>query len=417
MAQPRLAVVVKGYPRLSETFIAQEILGLERRGLPLLIVSLRRPTDPAVHDLHEAIAADVLYLPEYLHDDPGRVLRSWRRVRDRAGYRTARAAWLWDLRRDPTRNRIRRFGQACVLAAELPRSIELIYVHYLHTPASVARYGAAMLGLPYAISAHAKDIWTTPAWEKQEKIRDARFLTTCTMAGADHLRALAPDADVRLIRHGLEPARFAAPARGAGPDGSDPEHPVRLLGVARLVPKKGTDLLLEALARLPAGLHWRYDHIGGGELRGRLEVQARQLGIADRVDWRGPCPADRVLEAYRAADLFVLPSRIAADGDRDGLPNVILEAAAQELAVVASEAGAIPEFVEPGVTGRLVPPEDPAALATALEALIRSPAERLRLGQAARARVLSDFTAEPGLDRIAARLRAELAAPARRAAA
>jgi glycosyltransferase involved in cell wall biosynthesis len=175
-----------------------------------------------------------------------------------------------------------------------------------------------------------------------------------------------------------------------------------------LVAKKGTDVLLDALARLPAGLHWRYDHIGGGELRKRLEAEARERGVADRIRWLGPCPADRVLEAYREADLFVLPSRIAADGDRDGLPNVILEAAAQELAVLASDVAAIPEFVEQGVTGRLVVPDDPAALADALEALIRAPSERSRLGRVARARVLADFAAEPGLDRIAARLRAEL---------
>jgi hypothetical protein len=134
-ARSAVAVVVKGYPRLSETFIAQEILALERRGLELTIVSLRQPTDRAVHDLHRQIAAPALYLPEYLHQEPARVAASWRRVRRWPGYAAARRLWLRDLRRDPTRNRARRFGQALVLAAELPAEVGLLYAHYLHTPA------------------------------------------------------------------------------------------------------------------------------------------------------------------------------------------------------------------------------------------------------------------------------------------
>ena len=99
-----------------------------------------------------------------------------------------------------------------------------------------------------------------------------------------------------------------------------------------LVPKKGIELLLEALAMLPADLHWRYEHVGGGPLRDRLAGAAARLGLAERIVWRGALPQDQVLDAYRAADLFVLASRIAPDGDRDGLPNVLLEAGAQELA-------------------------------------------------------------------------------------
>jgi glycosyltransferase involved in cell wall biosynthesis len=117
-----------------------------------------------------------------------------------------------------------------------------------------------------------------------------------------------------------------------------------------------------------------------------------------------------VLDAYRAADLFVLASRIAADGDRDGLPNVLLEAGAMELAVVASRVAAVPELIEDGLNGRLVPPDDQTALTQALEALIADPATRLRQGKAARALVLERFAMAPGADRIAARLRTLLAA-------
>jgi glycosyltransferase involved in cell wall biosynthesis len=411
-----IALVLKGYPRLSETFIAQEILALERRGLELVIVSLRHPTDHTMHDLHRQIAAPVLYLPEYLHQEPARVAAAWRRVRRWPGYPAARRLWLRDLRRDRTRNRARRFGQALVLAAELPAEVGLLYAHYLHTPASVARYAARLRGLDWCCSAHAKDVWTIPDWEKREKLADCQWLTACSALNALHLRALAPQADVALTYHGLDAARFPAPGRGAGPDGSDPARPVRLLGVARLMPKKGVEVLLDALAALPPELHWRYQHIGGGPLRAALEARAEALGIATRITWRGALAQDQVLAAYRDADLFVLASRIAADGDRDGLPNVLLEAGALELTAVASRVAAIPELLEDGVNGVLVAPDDPPALAGALARLCSDPALRLRLGRAARARVLADFALGAGIDRLAARLRATLAAGRREAA-
>jgi glycosyltransferase involved in cell wall biosynthesis len=403
-ARRRIAVLVKGYPRLSETFIAQELLGLERRVLALTIVSLRHPTDPALHGMHGLIQAAVRYLPEYLYQEPLRVLRAWRSVRRWPTYRAARRLWLRDLRRDPTTNRGRRFGQALVLAHELPADVGLLYAHYLHTPASVARYAAVLRGLPWCASAHAKDIWTIPAWEKAEKLRDCAFATTCTAAGAAHLRELAPGAEVMLAYHGLDARRFAAPQRTLGTDGGDPDRPVRLLCVARLVPKKGVEVLLEALAALPPELHWRYEHIGGGPLLDSLAAAAVRRGLADRILWRGLLPQDEVLDAYRAADLFVLASRIAPDGDRDGLPNVLLEAGAEELAAVASRIAAVPELIEDGVNGRLVPPDDPPALAAALATLLRDPAARLRFGQAGRRRVLDQFAMEPGLDRLTARL-------------
>jgi glycosyltransferase involved in cell wall biosynthesis len=415
-ARPTIAVVLKGYPRLSETFIAQEILALERRCLALTIISLRHPTDPAVHDLHRQIAAPVLYLPEYLHQEPARVAAAWRRVRCWSGYGAARRLWLRDLRRDRTSNRVRRFGQALVLAAELPPEVGLLYAHYLHTPASVTRYAALLTGLDWCCSAHAKDVWTIPGWEKREKLGSCQWLTACSAQTAEHLRALAPRAEVLLNYHGLDPARFPAPGRTAGPDGSDPARPVRLLGVARLMPKKGVEVLLAALAALPPGLHWRYEHIGGGPLRTALEAKARALGLGERVTWRGALAHDAVLASYRAADLFVLASRVAVDGDRDGLPNVLLEAGAMELAAVASRVAAIPELIADGVNGCLVPPDDPPALARALARLIGDPALRLRLGRAARARVLGDFAMSTGSDRLAAKLRATLAAGGRAAA-
>ena len=413
---PAIALVLKGYPRLSETFIAQEILGLEQRGLALEIVSLRHPYDPSIHPIHEQITADVRYLPEYLYQEPLRVLRAWWRVRRLPGYKALWSLWLKDLRRDMTANRVRRFGQALVFAAEIPDTIKLIYVHYLHTPASVARYAALLKELPYAISAHAKDIWTSPDWELREKLWDCRWLTTCTEANRRHLSDLAPDADIFLTYHGLDASRFPGPVRSLGPDGSLSDRPVQLLGVARLVEKKGLDILLEALARLPADLHWRYVHIGKGTEADKLKSQAQMLGIAERINWQGAKSQGEVIAAYRQADLFVLASRIAEDGDRDGLPNVLMEAGSQELAAVTTAVSAVPELIVDGENGLLVPPEDPVPLTSAVETLIRDPERRLKFGQGARRIVLERFAMEPGLDQLAVRLKGEIEAVPKKAA-
>jgi glycosyltransferase involved in cell wall biosynthesis len=399
----RIAVVVKGYPRLSETFIAQEIHALEQAGLTLDLISLRRPTDKATHPIHCEIAASVNYLPEYLHEAPLRVFRAWRRVRRLPAYRATRALFVRDLSRDPTRNRLRRWGQALVLAAELPAGIETIYAHFLHTPASVARYAARLTGLPWAVSAHAKDIWTSPAWEKREKLADCAWAVTCTAVGRDHLAELSPPGKpVLLGYHGLDFRRFPTMTTPPGArDGSDPADPVRLLSVGRAVAKKGYPDLLDALAALPAHRHWRFVHIGGGADATALKAKAAALGLADRIEWRGAAAQADVLAAYRAADLFVLASRIAGDGDRDGLPNVLMEAQSQRLACLATRVAAIPELIEHERTGLLVEPGDVAGLAAALDRLVSAPDLRLRLAAAGSLRVRERFGFQATIDRLA----------------
>jgi glycosyltransferase involved in cell wall biosynthesis len=406
-----IAVVLKGYPRLSETFIAQEILALEQRGFDLRLISLRHPTDKKRHPVHDEIRATASYLPEYLYQEPLRVLKGWWRARRLPGYTRARSAFLRDLRRDLTPNRIRRFGQACVLAIELPRETTRLFAHFLHTPASVARYTAEMTGLPWSVSAHAKDIWTLPDWEKREKLAEADWLVTCTGFGAAHLRGLADDPGrVHLVYHGLDLDRFAAPPQASGGrNGSDAAAPVRLLSVGRAVEKKGYDLLLQALADLPPGLQWHFTHIGGGPLRDRLERRAEALGLTPRITWLGAQAQAEVLAQYGTSDLFVLASRIAADGDRDGLPNVLMEAQSQGLACLSTRVAAIPELIEDGVSGALVAPEDAPALSVALARLIADPAGRRRLGDAGQQRILADFDMKGGIERLVRLLDSDIA--------
>ena len=402
--RPALAVLVKGWPRLSETFIAQELVALEAAGQPFEIWSLRHPTDTKTHPLHRRLQAPVHYLPEYLHDAPARVTRARAAARALPGYAEAWRIWRADLRRDPTHNRIRRFGQACVLATELPAEVRGLYAHFLHTPSSVARYAAIMRGLPWGFSAHAKDIWTSPDWEISEKLSEqshgAAFGATCTGFGARHLQDMADGTPVDLIYHGLDLGRFPPP-----PDRPTraPDAPFHMMSVGRLVEKKGFDRLIAALALLPAGLDWHWTHIGGGGLSDLLQDLAADLGVADRITWRGACDQPEVIDAMRGADLFVLPSRVAADGDRDGLPNVLMEAASQRLPILSTPVSAIPEFIETGTHGLLV--EDaPAALAAAMQQLAATPQDTARMAEAALMRLRADFAMPPGIAQLNTRL-------------
>lgn len=406
-----IAVVLKGWPRLSETFIAREIAALEARGLAMTLWSLRHPTDGKRHPAHDAVTAPVAYLPEYLHREPGRVWRAWRKLRRTPGYARAKALFRADWRRDRTRNRMRRFGQALVLAAELPAEARLLYAHFIHTPGSVARYTAALRGLPFAVSAHARDIWTTPGWDLREKLSAAAFVTACTSDGHARLAALAPPpARLHLNRHGLDLGQWPEPPVRAAKDGSDPANPVIVLSVGRAVEKKGYETLLDALAMLPVGLHWRFAHIGGGPRIGALQVRAAELGLHARVTWMGAQAEDFVRTAMRESDLFVLTPRIAADGDRDGLPNVLVEAQSQTLPVVATRVGGVGELIADGFNGLLCAPDDPAAVATALARLIREPQSRTAFGAAGRVFVAQDFIAAAGADAIARSLREAMAA-------
>lgn len=406
-----IGVVLKGYPRLSETFVAQELRALEQRGLSLALFSLRRSTDAAAHPLHDEIRAPVTYLPEYLHHGPLRVFRAWRKARRLPGYRSALCAWRKDLRRDRTRNRARRFGQALVLASEMPDDIVHLHAHFLHTPASVARYAAMLRGVGWSVSAHAKDIWTIPEWEKREKLATCMWATTCTACNATHLRDLAPPArPVDLVYHGIDTVRFPAPRSvRSTADGRDPRSPVTLLAVGRAVDKKGFDDLLRALATLPGERHWQLLHIGDGPRRAMLERMADELRLADRIRWLGPQLHGVVLDAYRSADIFVLPSRIAPDGDRDGLPNVLLEAQSQRVACVSTRVSGIPELIVDGVTGLLVPPCAPHALGAALSRLIADPSLRCALGDAGYTRTTTLFSLDGGADRLAQRFASCLA--------
>ncbi|MEM7069332.1 MAG: glycosyltransferase family 4 protein [Pseudomonadota bacterium] len=389
----RIGLVLKGYPRLSETFIAQEILELERAGFEIDIISLRHPTDKHTHPVHEEISASIFYLPEYLYQEPIRILLAKLWCLTKPGFWRLCGLFVRDLARDFTPNRVRRFGQAMVLAREHARSSDHFYVHFMHTPGSVTRYASIISGKSFSISAHARDIWTIPEWEIREKLADCDWLVTCTEGGAKYLKSLAPPDRVKLVYHGLDLGRFPSPPeRKIVNDGSNKDEPVELVTVGRAVAKKGIDTLIHALAALPAELNWRWTHIGGGPLRSELQELAKTVGIDKHCRFMGALPQEEVLSTYRTSDLFVLPSRIDEDGDRDGLPNVIVEAQSQRLAVVSTNLSGIPELIESSHNGILIEPDDTEALTLAISKLVGDPKLRVSMGNAGEEKVRTQFS-------------------------
>jgi glycosyltransferase involved in cell wall biosynthesis len=221
---------------------------------------------------------------------------------------------------------------------------------------------------------------------------------------------LSDSADkISLVYHGLDFKRFPennAPVEYR--DGSDAQNPVRLVSVGRAVDKKGYQCLLDALVALPPGLHWQFTHIGGGELLEKLKASAESMGLSGRIKWLGGLPQTEVLACYRNADLFVLASQISADGDRDGLPNVLMEAASQRLACLSTDISGIPELIEHGKTGWLVAEKDSDALRQALLKLITEPGLRLSLAEAGQAYVREHFSLDGGIDVLAEKLGASV---------
>jgi glycosyltransferase involved in cell wall biosynthesis len=388
-----LAVVMTCYPRRSETFIAQELLGLQKAGLPFEILSLDRPGDEEPHPVNREITVPVHYLPHTFVRDLPAFVAAWFRARRLPGYRDARRQFFADYRRDLTVGRVRRFAQAMVIANDHASRYCGLHAHFLHKPASVVRYVELLVGKPWSASAHAKDIWTSPDWDLADKLAHALFVVTCSAHAFDRLKSLAAaQSRVYLSYHGLDLDRFAPPASAPSTrDGSDPFRPLRILTVARAVEKKGLDTLLEALALLPPSLSWELTHIGYGPKLEALKAMAAERGIAGKIAWKGSLPQTQVLSAYRDHDVFALPCRVAADGDRDGVPNVLVEASSQRLACVSTTVSGVPELIRDGETGILVPPDDPPTLAGAIETLARDPALRVRLGKAGEARVRREF--------------------------
>lgn len=358
---PRVLAVVSGWPRLSETFAQNELAALHAAGMLAGIVATKAGDTTLVQPGLEALTPLVTYLPD--------------------GDADAQAAALADHVRS------------------LPGGVDALHGYFAHRPAEVAAAAAGALGVPFGFSVHALDLRKVEPEALRRRAEAAAVVVTCN---TDAFAALdAAGVNAHLLPHGVDLARFAPGApRGALEDGT-----VQLLAVGRLVEKKGFTHLLDAMALL-ADAAIELTIVGDGPERGALEERIDALGLATTVRLPGRVTHEDLPTLYRSADIVVAPSVVDRNGDRDGLPNVVLESMACGRPLVASDVAAIASAVDHGTNGVLVAPADPAALAAAIRALAADPAGRRRLGTAARATAEERFE----LRRCSDRFREELAA-------
>lgn len=398
----RVVVLVKRFPRLSETFILNEFLELRRQGLPVELVAIMDPQERKSQPEALALVPEVTYLQAgSLWREIPAALRSARRH----PWGTTRAAG-WTLTRH-TLAAGRNFLHALVLLDRLAAGPPAhLHAHFLHSPAAIAFIAEKISGQPYSVTGHAKDIYTTLPENLRMRCDRARFVTTCTEANRAHLVGevgLAPER-VHVCRHGVDLAKFTMPARQP--------RPGRIVSVGRLVPKKGFHVLIRACGDLKRrGIPFDLVLLGGGDLHDELLALAREQGIGDQVRMLGSRPQLEVVEQLAGAEIFALSPVVLPDGDRDGIPNVLLEAMAAGLPVVATEVSGIPEVVTDGTTGRLVPPQRPDLLADALEKLLADPAERSRLGAEGQRLVRDQAAWSSAIEPLLALFEGELARP------
>jgi len=379
--QPVLGMVLKGYPRISETFISNEIELLEQKGAAIHIFSMRQPRESFAHPSIGRIRAKADYLPETLLSPLPLFLYHSGRLAARQP-RAFAEAWTLAVRRFARSRRLATFKHlfqaAYIVDRLLPgQPVTHLHAHFAHSPTSVAFFASRLAGLPFSFTAHAKDIYTSRPDQLADKIKAARFVVTCTQANKRHLASLAPAAagKIHCIYHGIDLSLFAnnAPERR-------PTPPHDILTVARLTAKKGIPTVLKALALLrDQGLAFSYTLIGDGDDRRHVLALIQTLSLADRVHVLGTRPHPVVLDHYRRADVFVLGCEVAPNGDRDGIPNVIAESLAMGVPVVATRVSALPEIIGDAAGGLLVPPKDPQAMAHALRQLLEDEELRRRL--------------------------------------
>ena len=384
----KIAYVLKMYPRFSETFIVNEILELERQGVDVRIYSLRKPDDGRFHASLARVKAGVVYVPQYPQMEPERVQRAHELVCQAfpESYRTLRA----EVEAKQDEFLFKRFVQAGVIAAHLVQHpVDAMHAHFASSATRVATYVHRMIGLPYSFTAHAKDIFHDEVNPEalRSKMRDARFVVTVSDFNKAYLQGLLNGGagDVRKLYNGVDLDAFV-------PDPTVHREPGLILGVGRLVEKKGFEDLIHACAWLREGqVAFRCEIIGTGERREALKALIAELDLEQHVKLVGPRPQDEVLHAYRRATVFALPCIIANDGNRDGLPTVLLEAMAVGLPVVSTRLVGVPEIIEHGVDGLLVEPGDSAALAASLARVLQGSELRDHLSCAGRRKVELHF--------------------------
>jgi glycosyltransferase involved in cell wall biosynthesis len=413
-AADEIGFVLMGFPRLSETFITHEIHLLEELGFKLRLFAVKRGNEDTTHDVVGRIRAPLSYLPAVTSlSGTNLIAWLWRngpqysashvrllKKKPRAYLATLglAVAMSWKYRRGrfapPRKVFIKEFLQAGHIALQVIEAgtVRHLHGHFCHGATTIAWMASRMTGVPFSFTAHAKDIYQTdqnPGDLLRRKLKAARFAATCTGANADHLARRFPDCGrVHRVYHGLDTDYFAPAARERAGD-SVPQ----ILAVGRFVEKKGFRYLVEACALLKArGERFRCLMMGeSGDQSASIRKKIGELGLDETVSMHGAVTHEALRRIYRASDIFALPCLVAADGDRDGIPNVLAEAMACGLAVVTTAVSGIPELVRDRIDGLIVPERDPQALADALRQLLQDRALRRRIGEGGRERVCRVF--------------------------
>jgi len=343
MPKCKIAMIVSGFPRRSETFALQELIALDQADL-LAGIFATKPGDGAAP-----------------HPD---ALKMLKRVKPLPpGTPSAQANF--------------------VLEALEGQAVSGFHGYFAHTPAEVAALAAGHLGVPYGFSTHALDARKVPPSQLADRARKAACIIACNHDVAQELSRLG--GKVSQIPHGVDTKRFrASPLVWS--------EPLRLLAVGRLVEKKGFGVLIRALAGLSLPFHLKI--IGEGPEQARLEEEIAAAGLSGKISLTGGLTHSELPDEYRQTHIVVVPSIVNRAGDRDGLPNVVLEAMSSGRPVVASDVGAISSAIVDGETGRLLPQGEPRLLAEAIESLAQNPALSQKISRKARARIESDFRLE-----------------------
>ena len=419
-AKPRVvAYVLKGFPRLSEMFIASEIYRLEQSGLGLKLYVLTPPDESMRHEIVDRIQTKPDYLPAttslsttrlspWLRKNLpnflpgiGRVLRHY----PKGTLRAAGAALAESLRARPRfwsipkKQYVKEFLRATALADRLYHTPEVyhLHAHFAHGATTVTWLASLITGLPFSFTAHAKDVYCeslNPAGLLGRKMDAAEFVVTCTEANRKHLQSLSCTT-VHRIYHGLN-ADFTRLLREQVSAPLKRNGKLRVLAVGRLVSKKGFDTLIEACAILKrVGVSFETVIAGeSGEEEIALRTRIARHSLEAHIHLVGPRTQAQLLREYQQATVFCLPCRVLQNGDRDGIPNVLMEAMSCGLPVVTTDVSGIPELIRDGVNGLLVPPDDPAAMAEALQRLFRDPLYAESLGRKAVNTIREDFNGE-----------------------
>src|SRR5713226_4764525 len=394
----RVGYLLKTYPKLSETFILNEIVQLEKLGVALHLFSLKKPMfadkfHPAVHQ----VQANVTYIPSI----------GWRSntidrafiVLDHVELCLQNAfryfSTLWFYLRSPQDKRLKEFVQAGFLTRALQRrKIRHLHAHFANIPTSVAELVKHFSGITFSFTAHAKDIYLSRRQELARKIQAAEFVLTCTEYNQKYLQNIdAGPTPIYLAYHGVDLSKFNNLDTAAHP--ANPADPPLILSVGRFCEKKGFPFLIEACRVLKArGCAFRCSIVGWGPLRDDLERMIVELDLCDCVSLVNDMTQDQLVHLYLTASMFVLPCILTDNGDRDGIPNVLIEAMAMQVPVISTEVSGIPELVEHMENGILVPEKNSTALADAIELLLSHPDLRSRFAEKGRAKVLNQFTLE-----------------------